>query len=104
MNTVYKHFIKKKIVYPLRVASASDTLHLRFHRHKDESGPYNILLKDVRPKEDIEGYHFIIHDTYVIPSKSSYNFNSIMGKFTRYLIDPQVIGFEESIRDVDQDE
>lgn len=56
------------------------------------------IITDIRPKEDRDGYHLIIHDPYEIPTDKSVNVFTLANQTVEYLISPKVISFDKTLR------
>jgi hypothetical protein len=59
---------------------------------------------DIRPKEDRDGHHMIIHDPYEIPSGKSYNFFTMPNRTVQYLINPMIMQMDDSLKNFDPQE
>jgi hypothetical protein len=62
------------------------------------------FITDVRPKEDRDGYHLIIHDPFEIPSDNSVNIFTMANRTVEYFINPKIISFDETFRSYDLEE
>jgi hypothetical protein len=79
-----------------------------FAQKKMESLTYeetdSIVLTDIRPKDDRDGFHLIIHDPYEIPSDRSVNFYTLANQTVEYLIDPKITSIDDTLRSYDPEE
>lgn len=57
----------------------------------------SILITDVRPKEDRDGIHMIIHDPFELPSAKSENFFTAGNRKVSYLVAPKITSIDESL-------
>jgi hypothetical protein len=62
------------------------------------------VLKDMRPKEDRDGHHMIIHDPFEVPSERSLNFFTMPNRTVQYLINPKIVKMDESLKELDPEE
>jgi hypothetical protein len=90
--------------YPLKTPNVNLGLRARFQQKKYESRYSDLLLKDVRPFDDKDGYSLIIHDPFEIPSASSFHTYTLPNRTVEYLIVPKITSFEESLAEYGADE
>lgn len=76
----------------------------KFDRPKFKRVFFERVITDVRPKDDRDGYHLIIHDPYTVASDASLNIQTVTNRSVRYLIDPKIVSFDESLADYDPQE
>jgi hypothetical protein len=77
---------------------------LDFQRSDDEQIKYNAhqtVHTDVRPKEDRDGIHMIIHDPYDVASDKSVNFFTMNNQDVEYLIAPKIVMIDETLEGYD---
>lgn len=63
-----------------------------------------IIITDVRPKDDRDGVHMIIHDPFELPSDKSKNFYTMGNRMVQYLIVPKISKIDETLEDYDPEE
>jgi hypothetical protein len=62
------------------------------------------VLSDVRPKEDRDGFHLIIHDPFEVPSDKSVNIFTLANQTVEYFIKPKIISFDDTFKSYDLEE
>lgn len=60
---------------------------------------FQFVIKDVRPKDDRDGFHMIIHDPFVVPSDASVNFYTLSNRTVEIFIKPKIVKLDESLMD-----
>ena len=70
-----------------------------FQQSKVRTSEDIIIFPDIRPREDRDGHHLIIHDPFEIPSGKSVNIFTLANRSTEYLIDPKITSFHETLED-----
>jgi hypothetical protein len=88
--------------YPLKGPKNGFGIIAEFHElHRIDIGTksfYRVyMFNETRPFEARDGFHFIIHDTFEVPSDTSNNFMTITNDTLYFDIIPQVTKFDESL-------
>lgn len=65
---------------------------------------FTYVLEDVRPKEEFEGWHLIVHDPFVVPSDASTRIQTLPNRTVEYFIDPKIIRLDETLAQQDPEE
>jgi hypothetical protein len=95
----------KELDYPVKGPKVINVgLHAEFDYTKIMVDELTSVLMDIRPKEDRDGHHMIIHDPYEIPSGKSYNFFTMPNRTVQYLINPMIMQMDDSLKNFDPQE
>jgi hypothetical protein len=82
---------------PLKTPSSKLGLRCRFALKSIQNSEYDLILEDVRPKEDQNGYQLIIHDPFEMPSHHSFNTYTQANTTIDYFIVPKITSFDKSL-------
>lgn len=75
-----------------------------FGQPKYKRNFFERVFTDIRPKEDRDGYHLIIHDPFTVASHASVNIHTLPNRSVEYFIDPKIVSHDESLADFSPDE
>jgi hypothetical protein len=89
----------EQLEYPVKGPKVINLgLHAEFDYAKEVLDELTAVLKVIRPKEDRDGHHMIIHDPFEIPSEKSWNFFTMPNRTVEYLINPIILQMDDSLK------
>lgn len=84
--------------YPLKGSKNGLGLYLSLTSYQYRNGRYINLYKNIHPSEVKDGFHFIIHDPFEVPSENSIlNFQTTPNRTKNFSITPVLTTVDDSL-------